>query len=116
MAEKKTGQSRDPSDEESSVLRDYLVRLATDPAELGRFVKDPEASMEAAELPARDRVALKSGDPSAIYSRLTGAAAMPPVTVLVVDMQAAAEAADAMPRIRSMPAMTIFGGGQPVFP
>ena len=97
-------------------LRDYLVKLATDAAELGRFVKDPDASMEGAGLSADERAALRSGNPSAIYARLSGAgASASSVTVLVVDLEPGAEGAPQTPTIRGGYG-TILGGGQPVYP
>jgi hypothetical protein len=101
---------------EDGKLRDYLVTLATDPAELGRFVKDAEAAMDAAALPPEDRAVLRSANPGLIYARLSGRVpGMAPVTVLVVDMEAAAEGGEEAPRIRSGMASTT-GGGVPVFP
>jgi hypothetical protein len=51
-------------------LRAFLVEVATDPAALGRFVKDPEASMSEAGLAAEDQAVLRSGDPGTINARL----------------------------------------------
>ncbi|HEY6962510.1 MAG TPA: hypothetical protein VI408_11525, partial [Gaiellaceae bacterium] len=71
---------------EPDALRDFLARLATDPAELGRFVKDPHAAMEAANLSPGDRAILESGNPATIHYRLRGGpTSTAPVTVLVVD-------------------------------
>src|SRR5215217_3505522 len=75
-------------------LRSFLVNLATDPARLGEFIRDPEA-------------ALKSGNPAAIYARITGqevTAPSQPVTVLVVDLvRASGEDAEDTPVIRGLP-------------
>jgi hypothetical protein len=68
-------------------FRSFLVGLATDPARLGNFVRDAEASMTEAGLSEGDRAILRSADPAAIHGRLTGVqAAGPaqPVTLLVV--------------------------------
>ena len=88
--EKPSEGSREGSDHP---LRRYLVKLATDPGELGRFIKDPEKSMESAGLSDEEQAILKSGNPSAIYGRVAGGAggargaySTPPVTVLVVDV------------------------------
>src|SRR5438270_5202162 len=74
-------------------LQDFLVTLATDSGKLGEFIRDPEASMQAAELDDDDRGALRSGNPSAIYGRLTGQGGFapvyaPPNVVVVVDLYA----------------------------
>src|SRR5262249_42323841 len=100
---------------EDNPLRDYLVKLATDPAELGRVVKD----LEAAGVSAEDRAVLKSGNPSAIYARLAGAGASfggAPVAVLVVDMEAAAEGAEQTPTVRGSALTLTLGGGQTMYP
>ena len=88
--EKPSEGSREGSDHP---LRRYLVKLATDPGELGRFIKDPEKSMESAGLSDEEQAILKSGNPAAIYGRVAGgpggareAYSTPPVTVLVVDV------------------------------
>src|SRR5690348_4007308 len=73
-------------DEAPDALRGFLARLATDPAELGRFVKDPHAAMEAAKLSPGDRAILQSGNPAAIHARLqAGTGSTMPVISLVVD-------------------------------
>ena len=88
--EKPSEGSREGSDHP---LRRYLVKLATDPGELGRFIKDPEKSMESAGLSDEEQAILKSGNPAAIYGRVAGgpggareAYSTPAVTVLVVDV------------------------------
>ena len=88
--EKPSEGSREGSDHP---LRRYLVKLATDPGELGRFIKDPGKSMESAGLSDEEQAILKSGNPAAIYGRVAGgpggareAYSTPPVTVLVVDV------------------------------
>jgi hypothetical protein len=85
MAERrKDPKSSEPDDQ----LRDFLVGVATDPAALGRFVKDPETSMSEAGLSAEDQAVLRSGNPGAINARLAsgpGAGAGGPM-MLVVDV------------------------------
>ena len=77
---------------EEHPLRRYLVKLATDPAELGRFVKDPDSAMESAGLSSEEQAILKSGNQSAIYGRVTGGyGGAPPVTALVVDVHPGGE-------------------------
>jgi hypothetical protein len=67
-------------------LRSLLIKLATDPNELGRFIKDPDATMNGAGLNTADQALLKSGNQAAIHSRLTGQLAASPALLLVVDM------------------------------
>jgi hypothetical protein len=81
-------------------FRAFLVALATDPAQLGRFMKDPDATMNSAGLGVDDRAILKSGDPAAIHARLTGQATGKPVVLLVVDTTT-----DEAPSIRGMHAV-----------
>jgi hypothetical protein len=68
----------------------FMVALATDPAQLGAFVKDPDAAMHAAGISDIDQAVLKSGQPWAIHARLTGQrfslGAPMPGAMLVVDM------------------------------
>ena len=71
----------------------FMVELATDPAKLGAFIKNPDAAMKAAGIDEVDQVILKSGHPPTIHSRLSGQRfsftppePSMPVTVLVVDM------------------------------
>src|SRR5215831_688658 len=82
----------------------FLVSLATDPAKLGQFIKDPDRTMRAAELSDEEQALLKSGNPAAIYGMLTGQStpAAAPVTVLVVDLIAeSGKEGTGMPSIRS---------------
>ncbi len=83
--------------ESGDKVRAFLVKLATDPRELGQFIKDPEATMNSAGLGADDQAVLKSGNQAAINSRLAGRtmAKAAPVTLLVVDI-----GADGKPSIR----------------
>src|SRR5215217_7611861 len=88
-------------------LRSFLVNLATDPARLGEFIRDPDAAMSDIDLDTQDQAALKSGNPAAIYARITGqevTAPSQPVTVLVVDLvRASGEDAEDTPVIRGLP-------------
>src|SRR5215217_3169950 len=88
-------------------LRSFLVNLATDPARLGEFIRDPDAAMSDTDLDTQDQAALKSGNPAAIYARITGqevTAPSQPVTVLVVDLvRASGEDAEDTPVIRGLP-------------
>ena len=74
-------------------FRAFMVALATDPAKLGAFIKDPDAAMKEAGIGEVDQVILKSGHSWTIHARLSGQrfsftppAPPTPVTVLVVDM------------------------------
>ena len=73
---------KDPKGGESEdQLRAFLVDVATDPAALGRFVKDPDATMSEAGLSPEDQAVLRSGNPTAINARLAGGpAAGPPAS------------------------------------
>ena len=100
----------------------FLVSLATDPAKLGAFIKDPNAAMSAAGLSEADQAVLKSGHPWMIHGRLAGQQAQTPVnvtlpiTILVVDM-AAAEAGQAeQPAIRGLGALPHPQGSSLMFP
>ena len=117
------------SDPASDSFRTFMVALATDPARLGAFIKDPDAAMTAAGLDPVDQVVLKSGDPGTIHARLSGqrfAFASPstptPVTVLVVDMTrqpgTAGSAASDQPAVRSAPGARGLPnqGSSPMFP
>jgi hypothetical protein len=64
-------------------LLSLLVKLGTDPSELGRFIKDPDATMNSAGLSPEDQALLKSGNQAAIHSRVTGQQAP---LLLVVDI------------------------------
>jgi hypothetical protein len=46
--------------------------MATEPQLLGRFIHDPDAAMQEAELSGEDKSALRSGLPGMIYARLSG--------------------------------------------
>ena len=81
-------------------LRNFLSGLATDARRLGEFIRDPDSSMKQAGLSADDQATLKSGNPSAIYARITGQVA-PPVTVVVADLPAPDSGSDA-PLIRPL--------------
>jgi len=86
MADEKSRKSGEVA--KTDVLRTFLVGLASDPAKLGKFVKDPDGTMSEAGLSPTDQATLKSGNSAAIYARLagaTGAGAGAPV-VLVVDV------------------------------
>jgi hypothetical protein len=81
MAPPRGGTARDGPD----ALRKFLVELATDPAQLGRYVRDPDGALADAELSDDDRAIVRSGHAGAIHARLsgvTGAAAL-----LVVDVK-----------------------------
>ncbi|WP_293900315.1 hypothetical protein [Phenylobacterium sp.] len=72
-------------------FRTFMVALATDPARLGAYIKDPDTAMQAAGIGEVDRAILKGGQPWAIHARLMGQRFSfdPPPTpaaVLVVDM------------------------------
>jgi hypothetical protein len=97
----------------------FLVGLATDPAKLGTFIKDPDSSMKSAGLSDADQAVLKSGHPAAIHARLAGQTTAPPTVVtpqmifLIVDMTTAAggQASD-HPTVRSLTSQ----GSQPMYP
>ncbi|MDO8397824.1 MAG: hypothetical protein Q7T45_08385 [Bradyrhizobium sp.] len=83
-------------------FRSFLVALATDPAKLGAFIKDPDGAMGAANLDPVDQVILKGAQAWMIHARLLGqkfsfTPPAPTPNVLVVDMvrPAGAAAADA---------------------
>ena len=50
----------------SSALMDFLIRTATDPDALARFLDDPEATVRAAKLAATDRRRVLSRDAKTI--------------------------------------------------
>ena len=78
-------------------FRRFLVGLATDPAQLGRFIKDPLGTMAEAGLSPQDQATLQSADPGAIHARLTGAPTPgTPVTVLVVNVGEGAPGAETL--------------------
>ena len=110
-----TSQSASPQETSSGMaspsaapdeFRSFLVALATDPAKLGAFIKDPDGAMGAANIDPVDQVILKGAQAWMIHARLLGQkfSFTPPATptVLVVDMvgAAAAGAAD-QPTVRS---------------
>lgn len=69
-------------------LTDYLKRLATDPAELGSFQKNPDAAMQAAGLLPAHQAVLKTRDPkkisdAAIAEHPTPANANAPFTFMI---------------------------------
>jgi hypothetical protein len=86
----------------------FLVSLATDPAKLGAFIKDPDAAMTAAGLSEADQAVLKSGHPWTIHGRLAGQQTQapinvtPPITILVVDMAAAQAGQAEQPALRGV--------------
>jgi len=104
--------ANDPNkgDESKDQLHEFLVALATDPAALGRFVKDPDTAMADAELGPMDQSVLRSGDPATINTRLVrgpgpaAAAAM----MLVVDVTPGAGGKPEQVTVRPF--------GQPLFP
>ncbi len=96
----------------------FLVSLATDPAKLGAFIKDPDAAMTAAGLSEADQAVLKSGHPWMIHGRLSGQSTQlmlvtpPPITLLIVDLAAAEGGQVAgQPTVRQLPQ-----GSQPMYP
>src|ERR1700732_5348768 len=107
-------------------FRAFLVALATDPAKLGNFIKDPDGSMGAAGIDAVDQAILKSGQAWIIHARLLGQrfsfTPPAPTTVLVVDMtrQSSASASNIanQPTVRIGPAFTAapHQGGSAMFP
>jgi hypothetical protein len=85
MAERRKDSKGSESEDQ---LRAFLVEVATDPAALGRFVKDPETSMSEAGVSAEDQAVLRSGNPIAINARLASGpgAGGPAAMMLVVDV------------------------------
>jgi hypothetical protein len=69
-----------------------MAALATDPAWLGAYIKDPDAAMREAGITDVDQVILKSGQPGTIHAQLSGQRLSftpptpMPTAVLVVDM------------------------------
>jgi hypothetical protein len=59
----------------SGGLRDFLVRLATDPDCLSQFMTDPAGALDRAGLPAEDRAAVLSRDSDRLRSALGASAA-----------------------------------------
>ena len=93
----------------------FMVALATDPAKLGEFIKDPDAAMKAAGISDVDQVILKSGQASTIHARLSGQkfsfTPPPPVTMLIVDLAkkpgAPESAAADQPTLRPGPSFAV---------
>ena len=95
MSDQQPGQDREDP------FRRFLVGLATNADQLGRFIKDPDGSMRDAGLSEGDRATLKSGNAATIYARLSGGpSATAPVTVVVVHLDPAAEDAKQKERLR----------------
>jgi len=67
-------------------LRAFLVELATDPASLGRYVRDPDGTLAEANLSEEDRAIVRSGHAGAIHARLAGQSAAA-TALLVVDIK-----------------------------
>lgn len=65
-------------------LMAFWVAMATDPMKHEAFLRAPEAAMDAAGLDAAERQVALSGNPQAIYARLTHKAlpASPPPAAL----------------------------------
>ena len=89
-------QSEAERPQQENKLRSFLVSLATDAALLGRYIKDPDSTINEAGLSPEDKAVLQTGNPVAIHSRLAGqTTGMPAATLLVVDMTS-----DGTPSIR----------------
>jgi hypothetical protein len=95
--------SRTPDSGDGDNFRSFLVGLATDPAKLGEFMKDPDGSMSDAGLAEEDKAIVLSGNLGAINARIRGQAAPRPAPLLVVDMAAEDESGQAMPTVRALP-------------
>jgi hypothetical protein len=106
MASPRRGGRASNSGEEDS-FRSFLVGLATDPAKLGQFMKDPDGSMSDAGLAEEDKAIILSGDLGAINARIRGQAAPRPAPLLVVDMAAEDESGQATPTIRALPVASL---------
>jgi hypothetical protein len=52
-------------------FRTFLVALATDPARLGEYIKDPDDAMRKAGISDVDQVVLKAGQAWMIHTRLS---------------------------------------------
>ena len=95
-------------------FRAFMIALATDPAQLGAYIKDPDATMSAAGISDVDQAILKSGQPWTIHARLSGQrfsfTPPTPAAMLVVDMVrqpgASGAAAADQPIVRSQPGST----------
>lgn len=73
--------------EKRDELRAFLVKLATDPSELGNFIKYPDETMNRADLSPEDKALLRTGNAGAINARLAGRAVQKgPTPLLVVDV------------------------------
>ena len=84
------GSATESSDNSQDNLKSFLVGLATDPARLGAFIRDPDSELTTAGIGDAEGAVLKSGNAAAIYGLLSGASAapmIPPVTILVIDSQ-----------------------------
>src|SRR6266436_4308060 len=87
MPDTKT-QSAAAKPQKEDKLRAFLVELATQPQRLGEFIADPDAAMKAAGVEAGDQTLLKSGDATAINSRVRGkVTAKAPPPLLLVHLQ-----------------------------
>jgi hypothetical protein len=113
------GATEAPPDE----FHKFLVGLATDPAKLGAFIKDPDAAMSAAGLSEADQAVLKSGHPWMIHGRLAGQQAQapinvvtPPITILVVDMAAAEAGKAELPTLRGLAYPSPVQGSSLMYP
>src|SRR5262245_39187363 len=103
MAEERRSVGGEPA-RAGEKFRAFLVSLATDPARLGQFIKDPDSAMRAAELSTEEQALLKTGNPAAIYGRLTDqpTPTAAPVTVLIVDLiPESGKEGPGMPSVRS---------------
>ncbi len=115
------GDTKDPEGGPDE-FRSFLIALATDPAKLGAFLKDPDAAMQGAGIDEVDQVVLKSGHPATIHARLMGQrfsfTPPPPVAMLVVDMARAPGASTDQPVVRTPYGSTgpTQQGSSPMFP
>jgi hypothetical protein len=55
----------------SEGLKSFLSELAVDPEKLALYQKNPEKAMKERGLSAKERAALKSGDPAEVYAVLS---------------------------------------------
>src|SRR5437016_13239208 len=53
-------------------FRDFMIALATDPAQLGAYIKNPDDAMRKAGISDVDQVVLKSGQSWMIHARVSG--------------------------------------------
>jgi hypothetical protein len=89
---------KNTTDRTAADIRAFLVGLATDPAKLGAFIRDANASMNEAGIAAEDQAILKSGNSTAIYARLIGYKT-PAAAVMLVVETTGAETNDGEPEI-----------------